>query len=756
MGDEAMLEANLQALRSLFPAIEFVATSRDPVWTQHRYAVQALLAPTFADLTLPAPSWDTEPEVRRQTNWLLSEEIVAALRRADALIVSGGGNLCSTWPSKILERVALIHCARDLGKPAVILGQTLGPNLTTRESALLAGALQRAQLVSVREHSSRELALALQVPAERVRLQYDDAFFLEPQAVTDNRAGFLKEHARPWIVLTLDASLGSIANQQRLEGLAAQLDALAAATGGALVFVPHVGGADVPEAFADPAVGRRLADMMRTPLHLIDPWQPREVLWLIGQAALVISTRYHGLVFATASAVPALGIYSDDYTRVKLQGAMGHGEHSSWTLDLDSAAKGELLLTAMELWHCRSAVREQFQGLRAAAALAEPPRWEEVTRALALQGEATSQPRPWVEQLAAANGAAAGADILPAQELLSDEQWRLYEQQGYLRLGPILDASELAALQQRIDSIMLTKVSFPSLQSQLDTGGAYEDLSLPASGLGKATLAYRKVQGLEGDPLFLSLLRRALFREICRHHYGAHASVSLFRAMVMSKPANQGTHLPWHQDGGDVWKLDRDPLVTIWVALDAATRKSGCLQVIPGSHRLGLLSKLGSTLSAEHVQRYCAQGDIAYLEVQAGEALLLHNWLIHRSEVNGTEAPRRAFTACYMDGRTLGTLTGKRFPVIFGQREDAGTALHFLRSVDEENRLLRAMAQEAERYAKSLETELERVRAERYTQSLEAELDRLRAELGTRRSIDRLVGGLWRRIVHGSTKQTSS
>lgn len=721
MGDEAMLEANLQALRNLFPAIEFVATSRDPVWTQHRYAVQALLAPTFADLTLPAPNWDTEPEVRRQTNWLLSEEIVAALRRADALIVSGGGNLCSTWPSKILERVALIHCARDLGKPAVVLGQTLGPNLTTRESALLAGALQRAQLVSVREHSSRELALALQVPAERVRLQYDDAFFLEPQAVTDNRAGFLKEHARPWIVLTLDASLGGIANQQRLEGLAAQLDALAAATGGALVFVPHVGGADVPEAFADPTVGRRLADMMRTPLHLIDPWQPREVLWLIGQAALVISTRYHGLVFATASAVPALGIYSDDYTRVKLQGAMGHGEHSSWTLDLDSAAKGEMLLTAMELWHCRSAVREQFQGLRAAAALAEPARWEEVTRALALQGEATSQPRPWAEQLAAANGAAAGADILPAEDLLSDEQWRLYEQQGYLRLGLILDASELAALQQRIDSIMLTKV-----------------------------------QGLEGDPLFLSLLRRALFREICRHHYGAHASVSLFRAMVMSMPANQGTHVPWHQDGGDVWKLDRDPLVTIWVALDAATRKSGCLQVIPGSHRLGLLSKRGSTLSAEHVQRYCAQGDIAYLEVQAGEALLLHNWLIQRSEVNVTDAPRRAFTACYMDGRTLGTLTGKRFPVIFGQREDAGTALHFLRSVDDENRLLRAMAQEAERYAKSLETEFERVRAERYTQSLEAELDRLRAELGPRRSIDRLVGGLWRRIVHGSTKQAPS
>ena len=41
------------------------------------------------------------------------------------------------------------------------------------------------------------------------------------------------------------------------------------------------------------------------------------------------------------------------------------------------------------------------------------------------------------------------------------------------------------------------------------------------------------------------------------------------------------------------------------------------------------------------------------LEVEAGHAVLLHNWLIHRSGVNPTPAPRRAFTVCYMDGRTL-------------------------------------------------------------------------------------------------------
>ena len=136
--------------------------------------------------------------------------------------------------------------------------------------------------------------------------------------------------------------------------------------------------------------------------------------------------------------------------------------------------------------------------------------------------------------------------------------------------------------------------------------------------------------------------------------------------MVMNKPAGQGTVLPWHQDGGAVWALDRDPLVTVWVALDPATRANGCVEVIPGTHRLGLLSTLrqhgrrggrGTPLPAERVRQ---------LEVEAGHAVLLHNWLIHRSGVNPTPVPRARLTVCYMDGRTLSILTGDPFPLVAG------------------------------------------------------------------------------------------
>ena len=55
-----------------------------------------------------------------------------------------------------------------------------------------------------------------------------------------------------------------------------------------------------------------------------------------------------------------------------------------------------------------------------------------------------------------------------------------------------------------------------------------------------------------------------------------------------------------------------------------------------------------------------------FLELKAGEGVLLHNWMLHSSEVNSTDMPRRAFSVCYMDARTVSS-RGHAFPVIFGE-----------------------------------------------------------------------------------------
>jgi phytanoyl-CoA hydroxylase len=250
---------------------------------------------------------------------------------------------------------------------------------------------------------------------------------------------------------------------------------------------------------------------------------------------------------------------------------------------------------------------------------------------------------------------------------LTAQQWGDYRRDGYVRLGKVLSDADLAALQARIDDIMLgrARIDYSRIMMQLDsTTGAYEDAGEQSRGHKGATLNYRKIQDLEFDPLFLAYMQRPLFRDICARQYGAQTPIACFRAMFMNKPARRGTLLPWHQDR---WQhLDRDPLVTLWTALDPATVANGCVQVIPGSH--GSLinpDHPGGFLRPEHMTEHCPEDQAVFLELRAGEAVLLHNWLLHRSDVNRSDVARRAFSVCYMDAATRAK-NGERYTTVFG------------------------------------------------------------------------------------------
>jgi len=257
--------------------------------------------------------------------------------------------------------------------------------------------------------------------------------------------------------------------------------------------------------------------------------------------------------------------------------------------------------------------------------------------------------------------------------LITQEQWRFYDANGYLRLGKMLDDAELTALRGRIDDIMLgkAKLNYDRLLMQLDSEtGKYADAGQQSRGYKGSTLGYRKIQDLELDDLFLAYMQRPIFREICAREYGPDVPVAAFRAMFMNKPARKGTFLPWHQDR---WtSLDRDPLITTWTALDPATVANGCVQVVPGTHKVGLInpSHASGFVTPEQARQFATPDKIVHLELQAGEAVLLHNWLLHGSDVNRTDIPRRAFSVCYMDARTRAA-DGEQFSQIFGELEAA-------------------------------------------------------------------------------------
>ena len=256
-----------------------------------------------------------------------------------------------------------------------------------------------------------------------------------------------------------------------------------------------------------------------------------------------------------------------------------------------------------------------------------------------------------------------------ADARITEAQWQQYERDGYLKLGKLLSDDALKQLQDEIDQIMLgdAAVDYDRMLMQLDSeDGAYDKAGAQSSGHKGRTLNYRKIQDLEFDPVFLRFMQWPIFREICAHEYGEDTEISCFRAMFMNKPAGKGTFLPWHQDR---WRfLDRDPLVTIWTALDPATKENGCVQIIPGSHKAGIINpEHGSGfLKDEHVEQHCDPDKIEYLELEAGEVALLHNWLLHSSDVNQSDQARRAFSVCYMDANTQ-TNKGGTFSKIFGK-----------------------------------------------------------------------------------------
>lgn len=251
------------------------------------------------------------------------------------------------------------------------------------------------------------------------------------------------------------------------------------------------------------------------------------------------------------------------------------------------------------------------------------------------------------------------------QHVFKEKHHEQFMEQGYLRLGKILDAADLAVLQKRIDAIMLGEVIYTRMQFQLEgQSEAYGKLEPNTMGHKKASLAYRRITGLEQDPLFKDYMQHPVFRSVTKWYIGD--DVSVFRAMFMNKPAHQGTVLPWHQDVGEGWGLDQNPIVTVWTALDDAIPENGCMQVVPGSHQLGILNPGHYTSEADQ-KKYASEDQIMDLTAEAGEAILLHNWLMHRSGINQTASPRRALSVAYMDASTKKKRTGQTFPVIFGE-----------------------------------------------------------------------------------------
>jgi hypothetical protein len=122
---------------------------------------------------------------------------------------------------------------------------------------------------------------------------------------------------------------------------------------------------------------------------------------------------------------------------------------------------------------------------------------------------------------------------------------------------------------------------------------------------------------------------------------------------VMIKEPEVGGAWEWHQDYGYWYENGclRPDLASCMIAITASTKANGCLEVVPGSHRLGRIDHVEQhgqvCADPERVEKICARLGVRDLELGPGDGLFFHSNLLHRSQRNRSDDPRLSVINCF-------------------------------------------------------------------------------------------------------------
>ena len=134
--------------------------------------------------------------------------------------------------------------------------------------------------------------------------------------------------------------------------------------------------------------------------------------------------------------------------------------------------------------------------------------------------------------------------------------------------------------------------------------------------------------------------------------------VKCMQSMLFIKAAGKPGQA-WHQDEDYIPTRDRS-LTGAWIALDDATTENGCLWVIPGSHRPGVLwpqafqdDRRFDCAHESYGFPYTDQ-DAVPVEVKRGSIVVFNGYLLHRSLPNRAKTGyRRVLVNHYMSASSL-------------------------------------------------------------------------------------------------------
>jgi ectoine hydroxylase-related dioxygenase (phytanoyl-CoA dioxygenase family) len=219
---------------------------------------------------------------------------------------------------------------------------------------------------------------------------------------------------------------------------------------------------------------------------------------------------------------------------------------------------------------------------------------------------------------------------------LTDDQLNFYEENGYLAGVRILTDEQLEQLRGELNEFFDPQHAGRELWYEYHSNESAD----PDTVLFHALGAWRIRPG------FHDLLWHPAFTVAASQLLGA--SVRFWHDQLFCKPARHGGVVAWHQDYSYWTRTEPMAHLTCWIGLDDADAANGCVQYIPGSHRWDLLPITGLAGDMHAIRQvldddqWQAMHEPVHAELKAGEATFHHPLMVHGSQENRTDRPRRA------------------------------------------------------------------------------------------------------------------
>ncbi|SET06146.1 polysaccharide pyruvyl transferase CsaB [Natronincola peptidivorans] len=278
-GDEAILEALIEQIRTALPNAKLSALSYSAQDTWEKYNIDAVSRNDF-------------------------KEVIKAIRASD-VVISGGGSILQdvTSSRSLLYYSAIILLAKKLGKKVMFYGNGFGPINRYFNKKLVKYIINQVDTITVRDYQSKEYMQSLGIKKDII-VTADIAFGLEAVPSEEIEKIFQWESmdiTKKWVGI----SIREWKNEKNYKEVIAKTADYLINRNYDIVFIPMQFPSDID-------ISKEIASMMNnTPKIITTKYNPRQIIGIISKMNLLIGMRLHSLIFAAIAEIPMVGLEYD-------------------------------------------------------------------------------------------------------------------------------------------------------------------------------------------------------------------------------------------------------------------------------------------------------------------------------------------------------------------------------------------------------------------------------------------------------------